>query len=404
MKTICFINSVDYGSTGNIALSIIEILETQGVNGCLLVPKSRLNTQRSREKVVIFGNIYLRNISLRLTRVSGLNGCFNYLSAISLIWKLRILKPDIVHIHNLHDSYVNIPIVLKFLKKNNIPLVWTLHDCWAFTGRCPHFDVLGCDKWKTGCNGCSYPKDQYPQSKVDRSEAMWALKKKWFTGVENMTIVTPSKWLAGLVKESFLKDYPVRVINNGIDLNIFKPCESGFRRQNSISDGEWMVLGVAFGWGSRKGLDVFIELGKRLPKKYHIVLVGTDENTDKALPERIISIHRTQNQQELAEIYSAADLFVNPTREEVLGMVNIEALACGTPVVTFDTGGSPECIDESCGAVVPCDDIDALEREIVRICEMKPYSREACLKRAKAFDMNDRFQEYIDLYNEVVSK
>ena len=182
---------------------------------------------------------------------------------------------------------------------------------------------------------------------------MYQLKKKWFTGVENMTLVTPSEWLAGLVKQSFLKDYPIRVINNGIDLEVFKPTPSNFRETYGCGDKK-IVLGVAFGWGERKGLDVFLDFAKRLDsERYQIVLVGTDENVDKQLPNTVISIHRTQNQTELAKIYTAADVFVNPTREEVFGLVNIEALACGTPGVTFNTGGSPECYDATCGSVVP---------------------------------------------------
>ena len=213
-----------------------------------------------------------------------------------------------------------------------------------------------------------------------------------------MTIVTPSEWLAGLVKESYLKDYPVKVINNGIDLNVFKPTESDFRKKYAL-ENKYIVLGVAFGWGRRKGLDVFIELEKRFDKeKYKVVLVGTDDNVDKLLPENIISIHRTQNQTELAKIYSAADVFANPTREENYPTVNMESVACGTPVVTFNTGGSPEMLDETCGAAVAKNDIDAMYNEIIRICEAKPYSLEACIKKAKGFDKNEKFGEYIRLY------
>ena len=214
-----------------------------------------------------------------------------------------------------------------------------------------------------------------------------------------MTIVTPSEWLAGLVKQSFLKDYPVKVINNGINLSVFKPTESDFREKYGISADKKILLGVAFGWGVRKGLDVFIELYNRLSaEKYQIVLVGTDKKTDKQLPKGIISIHRTQNQTELAEIYSAADLFVNPTREDNYPTVNMEAIACGTPVLTFRTGGSPEMVTEKTGSVVDCDDIDSLEREIKRICETSPFNKEDCIESAKKFDENERFLEYVNLY------
>ena len=301
-----------------------------------------------------------------------------------------------IHLHNLHGWYINFPLLFKYIKKNNIRVIWTLHDCWTFTGHCPHFDMIGCEKWKTGCYQCPQI-GEYPASYADISKWMYKHKKQWFTGVEDMTLVTPSEWLANLTRQSFLKDYPVKVINNGIDLSIFKPTESDFRKKYDLED-KFILLGVAFGWGKRKGLDVFIELSKRLDERYQIVLVGTDENVDKQLPKNIISIYRTQNQTELAEIYTAADLFVNPTREENFPTVNIESLACGTPIVTFRTGGSPEIIDESCGVVVEKDDIDGMQKEIERIYEKRPFGQEDCVKRAQNFDMNDKFAEYVELY------
>ena len=230
---------------------------------------------------------------------------------------------------------------------------------------------------------------------------MYDKKRKLFTGLD-MTIVTPSQWLADLVKRSFLKEYPVQVIHNGINLQIFRPTQSDFRAQNKFENKK-IVLGVSFGWDERKGLDVFLSLAQRLPEEYQIVLVGTDGQVDKLLPKNICSIHRTQNQQELAEIYASADVFVNPTREDNYPTVNMEALACGTPMLTFRTGGSPETLDKTCGSVVACDDIDALEKEILRICTDKPYTEAACLERAKEFDQNERFKEYLKIYERVIS-
>lgn len=396
MKTV-LINSCNFGSTGNIMLEIAETAENGGYTAAVCYPQSRDNSRKQKEKDFIIGTRFSRNIHLQLAGITGLNGCFSYFSTLKLLKKLDKLKPDIIHLHNLHNCYINLPMLFKYIKKHNIKTVWTLHDCWSFTGHCPHFDMIGCDKWKTGCYSCPQYKE-YPKSLFDNSKIMYRLKRKWFTGVENMTIVTPSEWLASLVKESYLKDYPVKVINNGIDLNVFKPTESDFRKKYAL-ENKYIVLGVAFGWGRRKGLDVFVELEKRFDKeKYKIVLVGTDDNIDKLLPDNIISIHRTQNQTELAEIYTAADVFANPTREENYPTVNMESVACGTPVVTFNTGGSPEMLDETCGAAVAKDDNDAMYNEIIRICEAKPYSMEACIKKAKGFDKNEKFGEYIRLY------
>lgn len=393
------INGGVFGSTGKIMFDIANAARKHGHVVRCASPITSTNRNRQPEHPYNkIGNYYSRCFNVLLARATGFEGCFAPLATWQLLREIEEFRPDLIHIHSIHNSYLNVPMLFRYIKRNHIRVVWTLHDCWAFTAQCPHFTMAKCDKWKTGCHHCPQHRS-YPATYVDRTKTMWKLKKKWVTGVEDLTIVTPSQWLADLVKESFLKEYPVKVIHNGIDLNIFKPTPSKFREKYGIPENKKILLGVAFGWGIRKGLDVFVELEKRLePEKYQIVLVGTDEKVDKQLPAGIISIHRTQNQQELAEIYTAADLFVNPTREEVLGLVNLESLACGTPVVTFQTGGSPECIDESCGSVVACDDLDTLEQEIIRICRDDPYSEESCLARAKSFDMNERFEEYMRVY------
>ena len=222
-----------------------------------------------------------------------------------------------------------------------------------------------------------------------------------FEGLD-LTIITPSRWIANLVKQSFLQEYPVKVINNGINLSVFKPSQSNFRQKYGLENKK-IILGVSFGWDKRKGVDVFVNLARKLPEEYKIILVGTDDITDRQIPKNIILIHRTQDQQELAEIYSAADVFVNPTREENYPTVNMEAIACGTPVLTFRTGGSPEMLDETCGSVVEYDDIEALEKEIIRICTEKPYSVEQCVKKSKEFEQNEMVKEYLEVYETVIA-
>lgn len=386
------------GSTGKIAHELYNLCKRNFIE-CRVAYRYAENNSEFSDTITTSSwlNCHLHN---RISRYTMLQGIFSYFHTLRFLKKVSEYKPDVIHLHNLHGSYINIPLLFGYIKKNNIKVVWTLHDCWSFTGYCPHFDMIGCDKWKTGCYSCPQYRD-YPKSLFDNSKFMYRLKSKWFTGVENMTIVTPSKWLASLVKESYLRDYPVKVINNGIDLNIFKPTESDFRKKYAL-ENKYVVLGVAFGWGKRKGLDVFIELAKRLDKeKYKIVLVGTDDNVDRLLPENIISIHRTQNQTELAEIYTAADVFANPTREENYPTVNMESIACGTPVVTFNTGGSPEIIDKGCGTAVAKNDTGAMYNEIIRICATTSYSEAACLEKAQSFDKNIKFKEYISLYEEL---
>ena len=400
-KNVAIINIIDVGSTGKIMHGIAENARLS--NFSVITVSSFWHGLKKKKKIqdclnhYYFNSFFSNILHYLLARICGLSGFGTIISTLRLLKFLKKNNVQLIHLHILHGSYINIPLLFHFIKRNNISVVWTLHDCWNFTGRCPHFVLAKCTKWKTGCCCCPYPKNRYPQSFLDTTRMMWMYKQKWFTGIQNCILVTPSQWLADLVKQSFLKDYPIKVINNGIDLSIFRPTESDFRNRYGLV-GKKVVLGVAFGWGYAKGLDVFIELSKRLPENYQIVLVGTNTRVDSLIPANIISVHRTYNQSELAEIYTAADVFANPTREEVLGLVNVESLACGTPVVTFRTGGSPECIDETCGSVVDCDDVDTMESEICRICDEKPYSMEACIARSKKFDMNDRFEEYVKLY------
>lgn len=399
---IAEINMVDRGSTGTIMALIAENARQAGMEAQTFSRKWRKQAGKANHH--FYGFTIENAFHIFLSSRCGYEGLGSFFGTLQLIRHLKKYKPDIVHLHNIHGSCTCFPLLFRFIKRHRIRVIWTLHDCWAFTGRCPYFEMTKCGKWKTGCGNCPYPKERYPKALVDKTAKMWKLKKKWFTGMEDMTIVTPSQWLANLVKESFLKEYPVQVIHNGIDLSVFQPTESDFRQKYGIGD-KYMLLGVADSWGARKGLDVFVELSKRLdPAQYQIVLVGTNDDIDKQLPDTVISVHRTQNQKELAEIYTAADLFVNPTREENYPTVNMESIACGTPVLTFQTGGSPEIPDETCGAVVPCDNVDAMEKEIKIICENKIFTLDGCIKRAKAFDKRERYKEYLELYKNPLLK
>ncbi len=393
MKIVQINTTCGVGSTGKICVGISQILSKNNIENYILY-SSRGNEYKHGIKCA--DNRYIRTQALK-SRLLGNYGFNSKRETKKIINELKRINPDIVHLHNIHGHDCNLKTLFAYFKEKQTKLIWTFHDCWAFTGYCTYFDIAKCNKWQTHCKKCVQKKEF--SWFFDKSYELFERKKKLFEGLD-LTIVTPSQWLANLVKQSFLNKYSVEVINNGIELEIFKPLENDFRRKYGIGNKK-ILLGVAFDWGKRKGLDVFIELSKRLSDNYKIVLVGTNDKIDKLLPSNILSIHRTQNQQELAEIYSAADVFVNPTREEVLGLVNIEALACGTMGVTFNSGGSPECYDTTCGSVVECDDIDALEKEIIRICTEKPYSQEACIKKAKEFDKNEKFKEYLELYERV---
>lgn len=396
------INGGAKGSTGKIMMGIADVARTQGHEVMCASPITSTNRDAGANcGYYRIGTYNSRRVNVALARITGFNGCFAWFETYKLLKKIDEFKPDIIHLHNLHDSYINLPMLFSYIKKHNVPTVWTLHDCWAFTGQCPYFTIAKCDRWKAGCHNCPQYKE-YPASLYDNTKKMWQLKKKWFTGVKNMTIVTPSEWLAGLAKESYLKEYPIQVINNGIDLDVFKPTHSNFREQYGIPGDKYIVLGVSFAWGYRKGLDCFVEMAEKLGEQYQIVLVGTDDEIDKNLPQNIISIHRTQNQKELAEIYSAADVFAMPTREENYPTVNMEAIACGTPVVTFDTGGSPEMLNEKVGRVVPVDDVDEMINAIQDMCVRREKKNDC--ENLAGIAMKTRFNEYVTLYSKRCSK
>lgn len=383
------------GSTGKICVGISRALTEAGVENHILCSKSN-----GYPLGIPCASPNYTKVQASKSRIAGNYGFQSRRETKRIMRELDRLNPDVVHLHNIHGHDCDLDLLFSYFKEHGTKLVWTFHDCWAFTAYCPYFTKVRCDKWKTGCEDC--PQYRNHSFFFDRSKQLYRKKRELLTGLD-LTVVTPSQWLADLVKESFLKQYPVTVINNGIDLSVFGPRESDFREKHRISSDKHILLGVAFDWEERKGLDVFLKLAETLDAdKYQIVLVGTDDAVDKQLSPRIISIHRTQNQQELAEVYSAADLFLIPTREDNYPTVNMEALACGTPVLTFRTGGSPEMLDETCGAVVPCDDVEAFRGEIIRLCERQPLAREACIARSRDFDQNEKFKEYVKLYERIV--
>ena len=269
-----------------------------------------------------------------------------------------------------------------------------------FTGHCAYFDSIGCEKWKNeGCHSCAL-KSTYPKSVLfDNSESNFNIKRETFANVENMAFVTPSMWLAKLAQQSFLKDYPIRVINNGIDLTSFAPAEGGFRDKYNLQ-GKKIVLGVANLWEPRKGLSDMIALSELLDDSYKVVVVGLTKEQIAKLPKDVIGIARVDGVRELSEIYSEATVLFNPTREDNFPTVNLEALACGTPVVTYPTGGSPEAIDETCGVVT---EERSAESALKAIKRAENISAEACIARSRQFDMNDKFGEYVELYKEILA-
>lgn len=390
MKIVQINSHCGSGSTGKICVAVSEQLTEAGVENYIFYTHGKSEYPLGRKYMYSWEGKF----QALKSRIFGNFGFNSKAATKRLLRMLDEIRPDIIHLHNLHGHNCHLGILFRYIKQKKIKVFWTFHDCWAFTGYCPHYDMAGCDKWKTGCGACLLRK--HYSWFFDRSRSNFEKKKRLFTNVD-LTIITPSQWLADQVKQSFLHQCEVKVIHNGIDLNIFQPKENDFRKKYHCQK-KFIVLGVAFGWGVKKGLDVFLELAKRLDDRYQIVLVGTDSKVDQQLPDNVISIHRTQNQVELAEIYSAADVFVNPTREDSFPTTHLEALACGSPVLTFHVGGSVEMLNETCGLSVHRNDVSGLERKIREVCEMHMFSKESCIHRAEQFETKKQFLEYIRLY------
>lgn len=382
------------GSVGRITVDIYHALEKAGHEGKIYYGR---RTAPEDVDAQCFGSNLDLGVHVLSTFFTGTHGFLSKAQTKELIRSLKSYDPDLIHLHNLHGFYLNVELLFEYLKECGKPVIWTLHDCWSFTGHCAYFDFVHCEKWKEGCGHCPQYRHSYPYALFkDGSRENYRRKKSAFQGVKGLTIVTPSEWLAGLVKESYLKEYPVKVIPNGIDLEKFVP-------QKAQVSETYQILGVANVWDQRKGLDYFKELRKRLdPEKYEITVVGVSKKQQKELPEGMKGILHTQNVEELVQLYSDADVYVNPTLEDNFPTTNLEALACGTPVITFATGGSVEAVDDTYGRIVPQKDMEGLCRSVTELCEKKETMREACRKRALAYNKYDRFGEYLKLYEESI--
>lgn len=334
------INTFSNKSTGTIMMSIHKRLIELGHESYVVWGRGRKSEKENEiymdDKLgVMFHGLY--------TRLTDKTGFASKIATKRLINKLNIIKPDIIHIHNVHGYYINIKLLFDYIKENNIKVIWTLHDCWAFTGHCAHFELINCEKWKQkGCCNCPQT-NLYPRSIKDNSKFNFSKKKEIFNGVKDLTIVTPSDWLANLVKQSYLKKYKVSVINNGVNTEIFKPRQSNFRKQHNLENKK-IILGVASDWTKEKGYYDFIELSQVLDNEYKVVMIGLNDQQMNEIPKNIIGIKKTDNPIQLAEIYSASDFYLNLTYADNYPTTNLEAQACGTPVITYNTGGSVESV------------------------------------------------------------
>lgn len=392
-------------STGRIMQEIGDVAMSAGWESYVAYSKGRDGVRKSTSKTIPVGSGFSVALHGLETRLFDRHGLASTCATKYFVKMIKEINPDIIHIHNIHGYFLNFRILFDYLGKAGKPVVWTIHDCWLYTGHCYYYSAACCDRWKTGCGHCPQ-KRQFPSSLfIDRSTKNYKDKERAFCSMPKdlLTIVPVSEWIRNEMRESFLKDYRFRVIHNGIDTSIFAPSASDCEVREKYGIGSRkIILGLASIWCKEKGWEDFISLSKLLGEDEAIVMVGVKHEQAKGLPKGIIPIARTENVRQLAELYSAAEVFVNPTWQDNYPTVNLEAISCGTPVITYNTGGSVESITPATGIVVPQGDISALRHAISQIeSNGKSHYSIPCREYALAhFRKEDRYQDYIRLYSE----
>lgn len=389
------------GSTGIIAEGLGKTLISNGWDSYIAYGRFK---RPSKSKTIRIGSKFSILFHGLITRMFDMHGFGSRIATLILVKKIKRIKPDIIHLHHIHGYYINFIVLFNFLRKEKIPVVWTFHDCWSITGHCTHFDFIKCDKWETECYKCPQI-NEYPKSFFwDGSKRNYHIKKRLFNSLENMTIVSVSRWLEDIVSRSFLKEIPSKVILNGIDTSLFSP-KNVISKRNEFN-GKFIMIGVASNWNDRKGLSDFIKLSKLISNNDVIILIGLKKSQIRKLPKNIVGISKTESQIELRDYYNLSDVFLNLSVEETFGLTTAEALACGTPGIVYNSTASPELIDSKTGIVVKKGSIQALLSAVKEVKEKgRSYYSESCRKRAiKLFNKDIQFMEYFKLYKNILSE
>lgn len=393
MRVLQVNTTYNIGSTGRIVAGLERVITSSGHEAFAAFGYGNIEDEY-HYKIINQFDSYCHNISSRLTDSQGMH---SVRKTEAFVRYIENISPDIIHLHNLHGNYLDYRTLFNYLRNSDCRIVWTFHDCWPFTGHCAYFDMANCRKWMDGCNECPQ-RGAYPPSLIDRSERNYSLKLSHFKGFgKRMMLVGVSEWLSALLHKSFLKEYSIHTIHNGISLDNFRRKSIGFNPKP-------YVLGVAFPWDVRKGLKDFIRLRELLDKNIDIILVGLTPGQIKALPAGIIGLTKTESVEELAELYSGASVLVNTTYEDNYPTVNLESIACGTPVITYNTGGSPESVRDGAGLVVEKGDVKAVAEEVAAILSGRHnYPSENLMYYASEnFDEDRCFKKYLALYNSLM--
>ena len=399
MSRVLLINvTCGSGSTGKIVTGIYDNLVAHG-HECMIA-YGRYSAPRGYNAYRIGSDLDV-NVHGVLSRITDKQGLYSKQATKKFIKKIEEFNPDVVHMHNIHGYYVNYKILFEYLRKSNRRVIWTLHDCWSLTGHCTHFEYIGCDKYKDRCYRCAQLKE-YPKSYLcDASTKNHELKKELFSNMNDMVLVTPSSWLKDIMLNSYMGKYSIKVIPTGIDLSIFKPQKANLRTEYGL-DGKIIILGVANPWRERKGLFEFNKLCDRLDDSYKIVLIGLNEDQKKLVDGRIVALGKTENVMQMAQWYSTADVYVNLTLEDTFPTTNIESLACGTPVITYDVGGSKESLSEKTGFVAKANDIAAVVDYLGKI-KTGIIDSSSCIEQAALYSKELRFEQYYkDVYEAIL--
>lgn len=404
MPTLLQINSTaNWGSTGKIAEQIGALAISHGWDSYIAYGRY---ANPSRSKTIKVGSKISQLLHLITSRVFDNHGLASRIATKALVKKIKKLSPDIIHLHNIHGYYLNYKILFEYLNTTEIPVVWTLHDCWPFTGHCSHYVHDNCCQWQQLCTRRDCCK-VYPTSFLSQTKRNFILKRRLFTSIGSRLVMTPvSSWLADQTKQSFLGKHRINFIYNGVDTSVFVPRDTSDIKRKFKLEGKKVLIGVASTWSAGKGFADYIELRKRLTDDYIIIMVGVNSTEIANLPDGIIGIKRTQSAQELAELYSASDVVLSLSRAETFGLTVVEGMACGTPAVVYNNTAVPELITADTGLVVDnTGDIDGVIKAIEQILDHGKQSyAEACRKRAEEhFDNRKCFEKYISLYDELLA-
>jgi len=395
------INSVcGIGSTGRFATDLYSGLKANGQN-CLIAYGRGKPRGIARQDTYRIGSSFEVAFHGAMARLDDRSGFHSTIATKRLIKVINKYKPDVIHLHNLHGYFLDVRILLNYLASVDVPVIWTFHDCWNFTGHCAYFDLASCSEWLKHCEGCRSLRD-YPASFLRNCAVKnLKIKRQLIARLGRVCVVSPSIWLAGIARQTVFGRFEIEVIRNGIDLSVFKPTPNSLRERYGL-DNRKVVLGVASRWDKRKGLEYLLDLATQIPHDYSVVIIGIDTKQIRKLPANILGIRRTKNTAELAAWYSCADVFVNPTLEDNYPTTNLEALACGTPVVTFSSGGSGEAVAEGCGIIVESRKVEDLLLAVKHIINSQTFIKSECLKASQAFDIHRAVQEYMRLYEKMM--